>query len=96
MFPAGPLLGDFYTTPAGTKYRFNGTQWMIVGGHLPKNGSEAVTGNLPMGGNKLTGLANGSAATDSVALGQVSTAGLSGLASDLTGTLSLAFRFVRF
>lgn len=42
------------------------TQSLAVDGQAP------ATGNLPMGGNKLTGLANGSAATDSLAYGQVS------------------------
>jgi len=36
-----------------------------------KDGQSTATGNLPMGGFKLTGLSNGSAATDSVALGQL-------------------------
>jgi len=36
-----------------------------------KDGQSTATGNLPMGGFKLTGLGNGSAATDSVALGQL-------------------------
>lgn len=41
---------------------------------LAKNGENAATGNIPMGSNKLTGLANGSAATDSAAYGQTITA----------------------
>jgi hypothetical protein len=36
-----------------------------------KDGQSTATANLPMGGFKLTGLGNGSAATDSVALGQL-------------------------
>lgn len=35
------------------------------------DGQSTITANLPMGGFKLTGLANGSARTDSVALGQL-------------------------
>lgn len=35
-----------------------------------KDGQSTATANLPMGGFKLTGLGNGSAATDSVSLGQ--------------------------
>lgn len=38
---------------------------------LHRDGSKAATGALPMGGFKITGLADGSAATDAVALGQV-------------------------
>jgi hypothetical protein len=38
---------------------------------LSKDGQTVPTANLPMGGFKLTGLANGSALTDSVAYGQV-------------------------
>ena len=36
-----------------------------------KDGSNTVVGNIPMGSHKLTGLSDGSASTDSVALGQV-------------------------
>lgn len=38
---------------------------------VAKNGETTMTGNLPMGGFKLTGLADGSAAADSMALGQL-------------------------
>ncbi len=38
---------------------------------ISKDGQTAYTGNQPMGGNKLTGLGDGTAATDSVNLGQV-------------------------
>lgn len=41
---------------------------------LPHNGEKAATANIPMGSNKLTGLANGSAATDSATYGQTITA----------------------
>lgn len=38
---------------------------------VAKDGQTTMTGNLPMGGNKLTNLADGSALTDSVSLKQV-------------------------
>jgi hypothetical protein len=38
---------------------------------LSKDGQTTITGNIPMGTNRLTGLGAGSAATDSVNLGQV-------------------------
>ena len=38
---------------------------------LAKNGENAATGNLPMGGYKHTNVADGTAASDSVSLGQV-------------------------
>lgn len=38
---------------------------------VSSDGQTPMTGNLPMGGNKITGLANGSAATDAAAFGQV-------------------------
>lgn len=38
---------------------------------LNRNGENAMAANLPMGGNKLTGMAVGTARTDSVTLGQV-------------------------
>jgi len=38
---------------------------------VSSDGQTAFTGNLPMGNNKITGLANGTAATDAAAFGQV-------------------------
>ncbi len=59
-----------------------------VASAVQKDGSVTMTGNLPMGGNKVTGMANGAAATDAVAYGQISAIGFSGSASDLsTGTI---------
>lgn len=43
-------------------------------GSIATDGQTAMTGNLPMGGNKVTGLADGSAPTDAVAFGQIATA----------------------
>jgi hypothetical protein len=40
---------------------------------MPRDGQAPPTANLPMGNFKLTGLANGSAAADSVAFGQLTT-----------------------
>lgn len=42
-----------------------------VGDRLKKDGSEAMTGNLPMGNNKITGLATGTANTDAANLSNV-------------------------
>lgn len=42
-----------------------------LSGSIAANGETTVTQNLPMNSKKFTGLANGSARTDSVALGQV-------------------------
>lgn len=39
---------------------------------VSSDGQTTMTGNLPMGNNKVTGLANGTAATDAAAFGQVS------------------------
>jgi hypothetical protein len=60
---------------------------------VSKDGQTPMTGNLPMGNNKLTGLADGTAATDSIAYGQA--AKLSGgntFAGDQTinGSVSLS------
>lgn len=41
---------------------------------LPHDGQKAATGNIPMGSNKITGLANGTAATDAATYGQTITA----------------------
>ncbi|HJR33250.1 MAG TPA: hypothetical protein VJ889_31380, partial [Pseudomonas sp.] len=38
---------------------------------VSSDGQTTMTGNLPMGGNKVTGMANGSAATDAAAFGQI-------------------------
>lgn len=51
-----------------------------------KDGQSTATANLPMGGFKLTGLANGSAATDSVSLGQAQGLVASYLSVTNTGT----------
>ena len=50
---------------------------------LPKNGSGTMTGNLKMGSKKITGLANGTAATDAVNKGQMDTA-ISGVTGGVT------------
>ena len=38
---------------------------------LPRNGTAPMTGNLPMSGNRITGLANGIADTDAATMGQI-------------------------
>lgn len=43
-------------------------------GSLPRNGSAAMTANLPMGGFKVTGAADGTVATDLATKGQMDTA----------------------
>ncbi len=43
-------------------------------GSVASDGQTTMTGNLPMGNNKITGLANGVASTDAVTKGQVDTA----------------------
>ena len=48
---------------------------------IAKDGQTTLTGNLPMGSNKLTGLANGSARTDSAPLGQIQDGGFCYLTS---------------
>lgn len=42
-------------------------------GSVASDGQTAMTGNLSMGSNKITGLANGSSSTDAVAYGQFAT-----------------------
>jgi len=64
--------------------------------NLKRDGSAAATANIPMGGNKLTGLLDGSAAGDSVTFGQVRdstplTVGtIAGTADVITGVLTPA------
>lgn len=41
---------------------------------LPKDGRAAMTGDLPMGGNKITGLGDGTADTDAATVGQAASA----------------------
>lgn len=43
-------------------------------GSLPRNGTAAMSANLPMGGFKVTGLADGTVATDAATKGQMDTA----------------------
>jgi hypothetical protein len=76
---------------------------------VSKDGQTTWTGNMPAGGYKITGLANGSAATDSATLGQVQAGavtllgGVAGTVDVITATTSpaitgyaagQAFRFV--
>ena len=42
-------------------------------GSIASDGQTTMTGNLPMGGNKITGLADGTLPTDATTLGQVET-----------------------
>lgn len=51
---------------------------------ITKDGQTTVTNNIPLGGNKITGLANGTDPTDAAAFGQLSTFGVRGYISGLT------------
>lgn len=42
-------------------------------GYVKRDGSAGMTAALPMGANKITGLANGTAATDAATIGQIGT-----------------------
>ena len=60
---------------------------------VTRNGQSPATANLPMGTYKLTGLGNGSAATDSAAYGQIQSSAnkiitVGGTADVITGSLS--------
>jgi hypothetical protein len=60
---------------------------------VTRNGQSPATANLPMGTYKLTGLGNGSAATDSAAYGQIQSSAnkiitIGGTADVITGSLS--------
>lgn len=61
-------------------------------GSVPRDGQAGMSGNLAMGSNKLTGLGNGSARTDSVALGQLqdSTVTWCGTAGGTANALTLS------
>ena len=48
------------------------------------NGQTAMTGDLPMGSHKITGLANGTSSTDACAYGQVSTVGTAAMVAAST------------
>ena len=76
-----------YTLPAGTATAANATPILPsqhnpgfndmateITNSLDRLGRGGMSANLPMGGFKATGLANGSAATDSAAFGQIATA----------------------
>lgn len=58
---------------------------------LTKDGQTTPTANIPLGGFKITGLANGSAATDAAAFGQISAFGAPGYTTTATaaGTTTL-------
>jgi hypothetical protein len=52
-------------------------------GSVASDGQTTMTGNLPMGNNQITGLANGTLSTDAVTKGQMDTA-LAGYQPDIT------------
>jgi len=56
---------------------------------LKRDGTQAMTGNLPMGGFKVTGLGNGTAATDAVTKGQFDT-GVASAAADAAAAAASA------
>ena len=56
---------------------------------LKRDGTQAMTGALPMGGFKITGLANGSVSTDAVTKGQFDT-GVASAASDAAAAAASA------
>jgi len=56
---------------------------------LPRNGSAAMLGDLPMGGNKITGLADGVASTDAATKSQLDSIN-AGLVASVAGKLPLA------
>lgn len=53
-------------------------------GSVAADGQTPITGNLQMGGNKITGMADGSASTDAATVGQ-----LAGLNSVVTGSIQM-------
>lgn len=57
----------------------------ISGTYLKRDGSVAMTGALAMGSHKITGLTNGSAASDAAAFGQIPTAATATPLMDGTG-----------
>lgn len=61
-------------------------------GSLPRNGSAAMTGNLPMGTYRITGLGTGTASTDAVTKAQLDavSAAAQPLDADLTALAALA------
>lgn len=56
---------------------------------LKRDGTQSMTGNLPMGGFKVTGLGNGTAATDAVTKGQFDT-GVASAAADAAAAAASA------
>jgi hypothetical protein len=57
-------------------------------GSLPRNGTCGMLANLPMGGFKITGLANGSASTDAITKGQLDAVTIGTVTETGTQTLS--------
>jgi len=79
--PGSPVQGQLFydTSPTNQVSVYNGSGWILLfddisvahGGLVSRDGAVAMTGNLAMGTNKLTGLAAGSVAGDSVRWEQV-------------------------
>lgn len=69
IFPAVPntyILASYFNATMNDIFTGLSTAWT-------KDGQSAATANMPMGGFKITGAADGSAATDYVTFGQVYT-----------------------
>ena len=79
--PGSPVVGQwYYDTGANTLSIWDGSSWQVIlddatavhGGLVPTDGAGvSMSGNLAMGTNKLTGLAAGTDANDSVRKTQV-------------------------
>jgi len=91
-------LGSSFTQPANsaTQWKWSGAAWVLIA-YSPTSYTDAtklplaggtMSGAIAMGSNKITGLTDGSAASDAAAFGQIPTAlppnGSAG--GDLTGT----------
>lgn len=72
--PTGTVWFD---SAAGVMKQWNGSTWSTIltpyKHAIVSDGSVALTGNLPAGSNKITGLASGTASGDAVHFGQVAT-----------------------
>ncbi len=90
--PGNPVVTG--TTISSTAYNNTNTDFATgLSNTLTRDGQSPATANIPMGSNKITGLANGTARTDAAPLGQVQDGGsiyLTGVAGVDTITASLA------
>lgn len=96
-YPAGTNVAIINTgTDANPVYKYDTYTGVIdLSPYLKKNGTVAMTGNLAMGSHKITGLSNGTAASDAAAYGQIPVAATSKPLMDGTAAVGSSAKWAK-